>query len=240
MTAATLPLALLAGMLTVLSPCVLPLLPLVFGGAAGAHRLGPVALAAGLAVSFTVIGLFVATLGFAIGLDAEVFRLVSALMLAGIGIVLLSQILQERLAVAAGPLSDRLNARFGGGAPSGLAGQFGLGVLLGAVWSPCTGPTLGAASVLASQGRDLPQVALTMLVFGLGAGIPLLILGSLSRPLMLRLRSSLGTAGGGLKKALGLTLLVVGLLILSGQDKFLETALVNLSPDWLTRLTTRY
>lgn len=240
MTAGTLPLAFVAGVLTVLSPCVLPLLPLVFGSASGAHRFGPLALAAGLALSFTAIGLFVATVGFAIGLDADLFRMLSAVMLAAIGIVLISAALQERLALAAGPLSDWLNARFGGPAGEGLAGQFGLGCLLGAVWSPCTGPTLGAASVLAAQGRDLPQVALTMLVFGIGAGVPLLALGSLSRQLMVRLRGSLGSAGSGLKKAMGVVLLAVGLLILSGHDKIIEAALVDASPDWLTRLTTRY
>ena len=64
---------------------------------------------------------------------------------------------------------------------SGLAGQFAVGLLLGAVWSPCVGPTLGAASLLASQGKDLPQVALTMVVFGIGAAVPLILLGLLSR-----------------------------------------------------------
>jgi cytochrome c-type biogenesis protein len=61
MSIATLGLALLAGVLSVLSPCVLPLLPIVLGTAASAHRLGPLALAAGLTISFTAIGLFVAT-----------------------------------------------------------------------------------------------------------------------------------------------------------------------------------
>jgi len=70
----TLGLAFLAGILSILSPCVLPLLPIVLGTAQAEHRLGPVALAAGLAVSFTAIGLFVATIGFAIGLDTDVFR----------------------------------------------------------------------------------------------------------------------------------------------------------------------
>jgi cytochrome c-type biogenesis protein len=53
--------------------------------------------------------------------------------------------------------------------------------LLGAVWSPCVGPTLGAASLLASQGHDLLQVALTMAVFGIGAALPLILLGVVAR-----------------------------------------------------------
>lgn len=79
----------LAGMLSTLSPCVLPILPLVVGTAVATHRLGALVLAAGLAVSFTAIGLFVATIGFAMGLDGGVFRMAAALMLAALGLVLL-------------------------------------------------------------------------------------------------------------------------------------------------------
>ena len=171
----TLGLAFLAGILSVLSPCVLPLLPLVLGAAASEHRLGPAALAAGLALSFVAIGLFVATVGFAIGLDAGLFRLVAALLLVLVGLVLMVPVAQTRLAAAAGPVSDWTERRFGGFSSAGLAGQFGVGLLLGAVWSPCVGPTLGAASLLASQGRDLSVVALTMLLFGLGAATGLMI-----------------------------------------------------------------
>lgn len=113
MTTATLGLALLAGMLSALSPCVLPLLPIVLGTAASAHRLGPVALAAGLCVSFVAIGLFVATIGFAIGLDAGVFRFVAAAIMIAIGAVLLVPRLQEQFAVAAGPAANWASGHLG-------------------------------------------------------------------------------------------------------------------------------
>ncbi len=170
-------LAALAGVLTMLSPCVIPLLPLVLGGAASEHKFGPVALAGGLAISFTIIGLFVATIGFGIGLDTEFFRAVAAVLLVTVGLILTVPMLQARLAVAAGPVSNWTEQRFGGFSTSGLGGQFSLGLLLGAVWVPCVGPTIGAASLLASSGENLGQVALTMLVFGFGAGITLALLG---------------------------------------------------------------
>ena len=78
---ATLGLAFLAGVLSILNPCTLPILPVVLAGAASEHRLGPLALAAGLTLSFTLIGLFVATVGFDIGLAAEVFLSVAAVTL---------------------------------------------------------------------------------------------------------------------------------------------------------------
>ncbi|MCK2057200.1 cytochrome c biogenesis protein CcdA [Methylobacterium sp. 37f] len=232
-------LAFLAGILSVLSPCVLPLLPLVLGAAASEHRLGPAALAAGLALSFVIIGLFVATVGFAIGLDAGIFRTGAAIMLILVGLILMVPAAQTRLAVAAGPVSNWTENRFGGFSTAGLLGQFGVGVLLGAVWSPCVGPTLGAASLLASQGRDLGAVALTMLLFGVGAALPLLLLGTLSREVLMRWRDRIMGLGKGLKAALGLVLVATGLMIASGYDKAAETALVKASPAWLTNLTTR-
>ena len=240
MAIGTLGLAFLAGILSILSPCVLPLLPVVLGTAASQHRLGPLALAAGLALSFVVIGLFVATIGFSIGLDGDVFRLFAAVLLIAIGLVLMVPALQQRVAALASPVSAWADQRFGGLSGSGLTGQFSVGLLLGAVWSPCVGPTLGAASVLAAQGRDLPQVGLTMLAFGLGAAAPLVVLGMLSREAMMAWRGRLGGAGSGLKSLLGGLLVLVGVLIISGLDKRLEAALVTLSPEWLTALTTRF
>jgi len=236
----TLGLAFLAGTLSVLSPCVLPLVPIVLGTAASEHRLGPLALAAGLAISFTTIGLFVASIGFAAGLDTDLFRTVSAILLIGVGVLLLVPRLQEQFAVAAGPVSQWAGGTLDNFAATGLAGQFGLGLLLGAVWSPCVGPTLGAASLLAAKGENLGEVALTMLAFGIGAALPLLLLGFLSREAMQRWRGRLMEAGRGGKTLLGVLLLAIGLLIATGLDKRLEAALVDASPDWLTNLTTRF
>lgn len=233
-------LAFLAGVLSTLSPCVLPLLPIVLGTAVSAHRAGPVALAAGLALSFVVVGLFVATIGFSIGLDTGVFRAVAAILLTAIGLLLLVPRFQMQFALAADPVSQWTEQHFGGFSGNGLGGQFGVGVLLGAVWSPCVGPTLGAASLLAAQGNDLGYVAIAMLMFGLGAALPLLLLGLLSRETLLRWRERLRTAGKTGKIAMGVILIAVGFLVISGLDKAIETALVDLSPTWLTDLTTRF
>ncbi len=232
--------AFLAGVLSTLSPCVLPLLPIVLGTAVGEHRLGPAALAGGLALSFVAIGLFIATIGYGIGLDTGFFRNLAALLLIAIGVVLVIPQLQTQFATAAAPISGWTEARFGSFSTGGLKGQFALGLLLGAVWSPCVGPTLGAASLLASQGKDLAQVGLVMTAFGVGAAVPLLVLGLLSREALLRWRSRLMEAGKGGKVLLGGLLVAVGVLILSGLDKRLETLLVEASPAWLTELTTRF
>lgn len=232
--------AFLAGILSTLSPCVLPLLPLVVGAAVFQHKLGPIALAAGLAISFVGIGLFVATIGFAIGLDTAAFQDLAALLLLAVGLVLMVPKLQTQLAVSGAPISGWADRRFGGFSATGLKGQFALGLLLGAVWTPCVGPTLGAASVLAAQGKDLGQVASVMTAFGIGAALPLLLLGVVSRDRMLRWRDQLLHAGQRGKAILGALLFAIGFLILSGLDKRIETLLVEVSPVWLTQLTTHF
>jgi cytochrome c-type biogenesis protein len=233
-------LAFLAGLLTILSPCVLPLLPLVLGAAASEHRGGPLALGAGVALSFVAVGLFVATVGFAIGLDGEAFRIASAVLMIGVGAVLAAPSLQARLAIAGGPVSDWADRRISAIRVRGLSAQFGIGLLLGAVWSPCVGPTLGAASLLAAQGASLGAVALTMLAFGIGAALPLVGLGLASRQAIARSRHALVAGGKAARTALGLALIAIGVLIVSGLDRRLETALVDASPQWLTALTTRF
>jgi cytochrome c-type biogenesis protein len=237
---AGLALAFAAGLLSILSPCVLPLVPIVLGAAVVAHPLGAFALAAGLAVSFTALGLLLALVGFGLGIDPGMFRVVAAAIMIVLGVVLVVPSWQAQLAAAGGPISSWADRRFGGFASSGLAGQFAIGLLLGAVWSPCVGPTLGAASLLASQGHDLLRVTLTMVVFGVGAALPLILLGLLSRATLMRVRSSLMSAGKLGKALLGAAFIVIGVAIVSGADKRIEAALVDASPQWLTELTTSF
>jgi cytochrome c-type biogenesis protein len=233
-------LAFLSGILSTLSPCVLPLLPLVFGAAASGHRMGPAALAAGVGLSFAALGLFFATIGFSIGLDVGAFRIVAAVLMIAIGGALIVPGMQARLALAGAPVANWADQRLSSGSTRSVAGPFGVGLLLGASWSPCVGPTLGAASVLAAQGTDLAQVTATMLVFALGAASPLLVLGALSRELLVRRRERLLATSKTLKAGLGVLLVLIGIAVVTGIDKRIEVGLVEASPPWLTDLTTRF
>jgi cytochrome c biogenesis protein CcdA len=238
--AGTYGLAYLAGLLSTLSPCVLPLVPILIATAAAAHALGPIALAVGLMLSFSLVGIFLATLGASLGFEQETFRVAAALVLIGFGVVLLSGRLQGRFATATSGLSAAGNSLLAKISLDGLGGQFVIGLVLGVLWSPCVGPTLGAATTLASQGRNLGQIALLMMTFALGAGTPLVALGSISRSGVVRLRGQMLAAGKYGKSILGGLLLVVGVAILSGQDRLFEAWAVKISPDWLTTLTTRF
>jgi cytochrome c-type biogenesis protein len=233
-------LAFVAGGLTILNPCVLPILPIVFATAVSKHAYGPLALAAGLLVSFTAIVVFVNAVGFWIGLDADKFRIVGAIILILASVVLLVPPLQVQLAAAAGPVANWTQRRFGGLDAGGWKGQFGIGLILGLIWSPCTGPTLGAAIGLAAGAESLGSVTLVLLAFGIGAAIPLLALGFLSRAALMRWRDRLMSFSRVGRYVFGGALLVVGLLIVTGLDRQFEIFWVEHGPRWLNNLSVRY
>ncbi len=230
----------LAGVLSTLSPCVLPLLPILIISAGAAHRMGPLALALGLAISFSGVGILIGSAGAALGLDPDIFRTLAAVVLLVLGVVMVSGRLQQRFAAAAAGLSSHGNDLLSGLKLDGLRGQFLIGLVLGLVWSPCVGPTLGAATTLASQGQHLAQIALLMALFGLGAGTPLVLLGALPRAGMARVSRAMSLTGKWGKLALGAAMILLAIAILTGLDKSFEAFIVDVSPDWLTRLTTRF
>lgn len=232
-------LAYVAGALTILSPCVLPLVPIVLASAAQRHRFAPVALAGGLVVAFTATGFVVAAFGQALGIDTLVVRAVGAVVLCLAGIALLAPRLQDAIGRLATPLAgwasrrqDALHDR------AGLLGQAAVGALLGIVWAPCVGPTLGAAIALAAEGRDLTAVLVVMLAFGLGIATVLLAIAVLARGTLARWRGRMMAAGGRGKVVLGGLLLVIGLMILTGVDRRIEALVLDHLPDRVTEWST--
>ena len=232
--------SLAAGTLSTLSPCVLPIVPILLASAASAHRHAPLALAAGLALSYAVVGSTLAWAGAALGVDTGGFRLVGAAILGLLGMVLMSGALQRRFASATSGVGNAGHQLLSRLRLDGLVGQFVVGLVLGVVWSPCVGPTLGAAVVLAAQATNLPQVASLMAVFGIGAALPILLLAYASRSVMGKMRGAMLQAGLAGKALLGASMVLVAAVILLGLDKPVETWLVDHSPAWLTELTTRY
>jgi cytochrome c biogenesis protein CcdA len=236
----SLALGFVAGALSTLSPCVLPLLPVLIASALQQHALGPVALAGGLAVAFAGMGIFTASLSLSLGLDASVLRLGGAVLMLALGVVLLVPPLQEGFARAARPVTGWAGGWLQRVPSAGLGAQALLGLVLGVVWTPCTGPTLGAAIGLAAQRESLPAAAAVMTVFGVGAAVPLLALAYGSRQAVLGRRDRLKRLAAWAKPIMGLVLVAVGLLVLTGLDKIIETRLTDAMPAWLVELTTRY
>lgn len=230
----------LAGLLTTLNPCVLPLIPLVLAGTMKGGRLGPVAFGVGMVATFTAVGLFIASIGIGLGINGQVLRQVAAVMFILMGMVLLAAPLQARLAMATAGIANSANTLADRADIGGLAGPFLVGGLAGAIWSPCSGPSLGAAIALAAEAGGLGVAAFRMFAFGLGAVTVLMLLAYGSRAAIMGRRNRLMSAAGWIKPTAGLVFVAVGIMILTGLDKNIEVALLNASPDWLLNLTTNY
>jgi cytochrome c biogenesis protein CcdA len=219
---------------------VLPIVPILLGTAMNAHRRAPIALAAGLAISYTAIGTVLARAGTALRLDPGSLRLLGAGLLGLFALVILSSSLQQRFAAAASRIGNAGNWLLSHLDLKGIYGQFVVGLVLGMIWSPCVGPTLGAAIVLASQGKHLAGSAALMGLFSIGAALPILILGYISRSAMMSIRGGLLQAGRAGKMALGSAMLLIAIATISGTDRQAEAWLVHHSPAWLTDVSTRF
>lgn len=230
-----LPLAFAAGMLTILSPCVLPLAPVVVASARSQDPRGPIALALGLAATFGVVGGVLASFGVAFG-DWDWTRALSAAIMIAIGVALLvpaiGDAIERRLGFAdraAGDLGERLPK-------AGLAGQAAAGVVLAFAWAPCAGPILGAALLLAAKGGSVAAAMATMSAYALGAAAALIGVGYAVGRVASKARFAWAGAGG--RFALGAAFAIIGAAILTGLDRHIEAVLVAAMPDWLTSFAT--
>jgi cytochrome c biogenesis protein CcdA len=232
--------AYLAGTLTLINPCVLPLLPIIIAAAFQNSRLGPLALAGGLIVSFAVVGVGVTAFGHAVGIDEQLINRTAAVMMILFGVVLLVPKAQAWLATWASPVASGANSRIDRIGNAGVGGQFLIGLLLGAVWSPCIGPTLGGAIGLAASGKDLGHATVTMVAFGIGVSTVLLLLAYGSREILSRRRDVLMRAMPYAKPIMGGVLLGVGLAILFHLDRMIDAWLLDIMPAWLQDLSVKF
>jgi cytochrome c biogenesis protein CcdA len=233
-------LSFIAGLVTILNPCVLPLVPILVASALGKSRFGPLALAGGLVTSFTLFGFTVIAFGFSLGINEQMVRLFAGAMLAIAGVVLLVPQAQAALSAAAAPIANFGNQRLARVSGDGWHGQFAIGLLLGIVWAPCVGPTLGVAIAAASQGENLISSFFIFLIFGLGVATSVLAFAYGSRKAMGERRKTLGTLAKYGKPLFGGALLLVGLMVMTGFDKVIEIAVLDLLPDAVIQFTTRF
>jgi cytochrome c-type biogenesis protein len=224
----------LAGLLTLVNPCVLPVLPIVLATALQAHPLGPVALAAGMSASFVALGLGLTALGNSLGLSTETVASAGAVLMIAFGLILLVPRAASGFALATGGVATRADAGLDRVDRSGLGGQLLGGAILGAVWSPCVGPTLGGAIALASQGQNLPWAASVMAAFAAGVSTIILALGYGARAALQRRRTLMRRVAQVSKPVMGAVFLAVGLMILTGLHHRLEAWAVDALPYWLT------
>lgn len=230
----------IAGLLTLLNPCVLPVLPVILITALNTHRLGPLYLCAGLCVTFVTVGMFVASLGPALGIDDIIISRIASVMMILFGLILLLPFLAKRFTLVASSASDGLSMKTAGFSGQGLGAQFVTGLLLGAVWTPCIGPTLGGAIALASQGNDLFWAALIMLAFAFGVSTIILVLGALSREALMRNRDRLQSISRWAQPVTGGALVAIGVFLLMGLHYTVERWAIETLPYWFQDLSITF
>lgn len=227
----------LAGLLTLINPCVLPVLPIVLATSLQADRRAPLALATGMSVSFVALGLGVASLGPALGITEDTVSRAAAVLMVGFGLVLLVPAFGARFATATAAVSARADAGMTATASQGLAGQVAGGALLGAVWSPCIGPTLGAAIAMASQGQDLLRASGIMVAFALGVSTLILAIAYGARGWMLRNMGRLRAIAARSRAILGGAFVVIGLGLWFRVNHVIDAWLLRTLPPWLVDLS---
>lgn len=227
-----------AGSLTALSPCILPILPIMAGGSMTKRKSGPIFIAAGLISSLVIMGLLFSSVTSLLGLSEERVRLSSAWMLLFFGIFLVVPILKDRLNSKLEGFGNSVLKSTGRFSMEYRTGQFGIGFFLGAAWSPCVGPALGAALGLATSNASIVQAGLMMILFGLGLSLPLLGIAYGFRKFFQSKRNQLVRWNKFGNQLLGGSLAVAGLLMISGLDKTLESYLSSSLPNWFLQLSS--
>lgn len=226
-----------AGILTLINPCVLPVLPIVLAASLQAGRHGPLALAAGMSVSFVTLGLGVTVLGHSLGLTPETINDAGAVLMIIFGLVLAVPRLSAGFSTVTAGMSVQANAGMDSLDRSSASSQFLGGILLGAVWSPCIGPTLGGAISLASQGERIVHSGLIMVSFALGVSTVMVALGYGARSAIQRRQTWLRPIAASARPVLGLAFIAVGAAILIRAHHLLEFQTMRILPAWLIDLS---
>lgn len=217
--------AILAGILTVLSPCVLPILPILLGRSLQSHRYGPVALVMGLVSGFAVAGSLLGISASWLTGFANFLRSGAIALLLILGILTLFPSWSYRL-FSYLPIQrwTKQHPRIG------LWGEFWLGTQLGLLWTPCAGPVLGGILVLAAVNHQIISAFGLLLAYGFGAALPLIAIaygGRISqRVLGLRRHSAV------LQKVGGAIVIVTALFILLGWDVQIQLWLAPYFPTF--------
>ena len=232
--------AFVAGLLTLINPCVLPVLPIVLTSALQAHRAGPLALTLGMAASFVIFGLTVAVAGRALGVSSDLLSQIAATLMIAFGLTMLIPALGAAFTRLTAPLAARADGTIDTLDRSGLAGQAMTGVLLGAVWSPCVGPTLGGAVGLASQGKNIGQAALIMVMFAAGVAVVMLALAYGARATLLKRRNAMRAAASWTKPLMGAVLVGIGLIILTNFQHRIESWALSVLPLSVQNLSVTF
>ncbi|MFN8943711.1 MAG: cytochrome c biogenesis CcdA family protein, partial [Pseudobdellovibrionaceae bacterium] len=227
-----------AGILAALSPCVLPILPMMAGSAMSKSKSGPLFLALGMIFSFSSVGIIFSQTTKFFELEENTVQSISAWLLILFGTMLIMPKLKETFSLRTSSFAN-FASKVSRSLDSGSSyQQFGIGLLMGAIWSPCVGPTLGIALGLAGSTEGNLQALSMMFSFGIGLSIPLLAVSYGLKKFMLQRRASLMVIGKMGNSILGVSMIIFGILMISGIDKNIQSFLNSNLPEWFLAIST--
>ncbi len=223
--------ALLAGVVTIAGPCILPLLPIILGTATERrHPSRPLFIVLGFTLSFSAFAVIFGLFGGFLGLTPAAYRSIASAVIALFGLALMFPRLQERLISPFLPLISRI-APVGRSADGGLGSGFLLGASLGLVWSPCAGPILGSILTLVASKRDALQAGALLFAYALGAGLPMLAIAYGGQAAAVRVRSWARYAPT-VQRAFGVLIVLTAIALYTGLDRDFQASLILHYP-WL-------
>lgn len=210
-------LAFIEGLALIVSPCILPVLPLILAASVDGGRRRPYGIIIGFVAAFTLFALASRQLVLLLGIDLDLIKDVSLVMLGVFGLVLLSSKLSGKFSALTQGLADIGNRLAPAGGRGGLLSGIALGSLIGLVWTPCAGPIL--AAVLVQVIRQQSDIAsyFTIFAFAIGAALPMLIIALTGRRLMNKL-GFLARHAETMRRTLGVMILLAVSYIASGAD----------------------
>ncbi len=219
----------LAGVVSVATPCILPLLPPLLAGSVGS-RLRPVVIVAGMALTFSLMGGVFSALGVAASSLGEAMRYFAIVFMLGFGAVMVDDGLNSVYVRYTSALSSALSARMPGRMQNGsLIGAFLLGMSLGVVWIPCVGPVLGAVLSYVAMGGNVAKGTFLLFVYALGMSVPMLTIAYGSKHFGARMEWVRRNSER-IRKLAGWVIILTALAILAGLDKYAQAKLLPYFP----------
>lgn len=232
--------AFIAGLLTAISPCIVFTLPFVVNSALKNSKLAPIYLMAGLLTAFIALGLVFYSVIQLFGISRADIHYISAVLLLLISVMLIFSSVYNLLAVKLSAIATAANNLLNSMKITGGMGEFITGLLLGAVWSPCAGPTLGFAISLISLTQEFAYAILIMLVFGIAASIPLLIIAYVSRNFIQQRSNAVNQLYSKAKLLMGVLIFTYSLLLLTSYYKLAESAMLDMLPSFIIEAIYKY
>ncbi len=218
--------AILAGILTVGAPCILPLLPILLGSSIGTtSKTRPAFIALGFIVMFTIVGLTLSFITTSLNIAPDILRTIATIALALFGIFMVWPKPFEKLTQYLSGFSTKasaLSAKAGNGNLSG----FLLGLMLGLLWTPCAGPVLGSILTLIATQTDTTQAAILLFAYAVGAGIPMLLIAYGGRAISTHIRA-INPFTAMIQKIFGVAIIALAIAIYFQYDLVLQAKLLE-------------